>query len=235
VLHLSIPFDEVDVNVHPQKSEVRFLHPDRISAFVRTAVERALDDAGLRTPSAVFDLARKLSVAACDSDVSDRRRLPLGRVILERLKAAIHGGDEDMVKVNPPVIRELSSMQAAVFSQNLETIRDLGFSARLSGDTAVLDGYPGVLAGCVPAELFDHLVDICLRGVAEGIVGEALWETLATAACKAAIKAGDALDPERADRLLREIEAVPNAAQCNHGRPTMIFMKHEDIARMFGR
>ncbi|MCV9963528.1 DNA mismatch repair endonuclease MutL [Pararhizobium sp. BT-229] len=264
VLHLSVPFDQVDVNVHPQKSEVSFLHPDHVSAFVRTAVERALDDAGLRTPSAVFDLARKLTGEGADSDVADRRRLPLGRfmgqagskwlvsetadgvafvdqhaaherVVLERLKAAVHGGDEDMVRVNPPVSRELSSMQAAVLSQNIETLRDLGFSTRLSGDTAMLDGYPAILSGCVPSELFGHLVDICLRGVAGGIVGEALWETLATAACKAAIKAGDALDPERADRLLREIEATPNAAQCNHGRPTMIFLKHEDIARLFGR
>lgn len=264
VLHLSVPFDEVDVNVHPQKAEVRFLHPDHVASFVKTAVERALDDAGLRTPSAVFDLARKLTGEGADSDVKDRRRLPLGRfmgqagsmwlvsetvdgvafvdqhaaherVILERLKAAVHGGDEDMVQVTPPVRRELSSMQAAILSQNVETLRDLGFSMRLSGDTAIMEGYPSILSGCVPSELFSHLVDVCLRGVAGGIVGEALWETLATAACKAAIKAGDALDPERADRLLREIEATPNAAQCNHGRPTMIFLKHEDIARLFGR
>ena len=155
------------------------------------------------------------------------------RVILERLKTAVHGGDEDMVQVSPPVQRELSSMQAAILSQDIDTLRDLGFSIRLSGDTAILDGYPSILSGCVPSELFNHLIDVCLRGVAGGVVGEALWETLATAACKAAIKAGDALDPERADRLLREIEATPNAAQCNHGRPTMIFLKHEDIARLF--
>jgi DNA mismatch repair protein MutL len=264
VLHLSIPFDEVDVNVHPQKSEVRFLYPDQVYAFVRTAVELALDDAGLRTPEAVFEMARKLARDAGANDVTDKRRLPLGRflgqaasmwlvsetmdglafvdqhaaherVVLERLKSAVHGGDDDLVRIEPPVVREMSAMNAAVLSQNINALRDLGFSTSLKGDTAVLDGYPSVLSGCIPSELFEHLIDICLRGVAGGIVGEALWETLATAACKAAIKAGDALDPERADRLLREIEATPNAAQCNHGRPTMIFLKNADIARMFGR
>jgi DNA mismatch repair protein MutL len=264
VLHLSVPFDEVDVNVHPQKSEVRFLHPERVAVFVRAAVEKALDDAGMRTPAAVFDLARKLTGQGADSDIADRKRLPLGRylgqagsmwlvsetadglavidqhaaherVILERLKAALHGGDTDMVPVNPAVRRELNNIQAAVLSQRLEDMRDMGFSIRMSGDAVILDGYPSVLSGCIPSELLDEMIRACVGGFVDGIVGEAVWETLATAACKAAIKAGDKLDPERADRLLREIEATPNAAQCNHGRPTMIFLKHEDIARLFGR
>lgn len=263
-LHLTVPLDEVDVNVHPQKSEVRFLSPERVSAFVRNAVERALDDAGMRTPTAVFDLARKLTGQGADSDVMDRVRLPLGRfmgqagskwlvsetadgiafvdqhaaherVVLERLKAAVRSGDSDMVTVNPPVRRELSSMRAAMLANNITALHELGFSTRLQGDTAILDGYPSVLSGCIPSTLFDLMIDVCLREVASGVVGEALWETLATAACKAAIKAGDTLDPERADRLLREIEATPNAAQCNHGRPTMIFLKHDDIAKLFGR
>lgn len=263
-LHLTLPHHDVDVNVSPQKSEVRFLNPEAVASFVREAVEKALDDAGMRTPSSVFDLARKLSVDSGNSDISDRKRLPLGRylgqagdmwlvsetadglvvvdqhaaherVVLERLKAAVHGGDPDMIPVDPPVTRELPSMQAAVLSGNIETLRDLGFATRLSGNTAILEGYPSVLSGCVPVQLFDHMIDVCLREVAGGVVGEAMWETLATAACKAAIKAGDALDADRADRLLREIEATPNAAQCNHGRPTMVFLRHEDIAKLFAR
>jgi len=37
------------------------------------------------------------------------------------------------------------------------------------------------------------------------------------------------------DALLREMEATPNASECNHGRPTYISLRLADIERLFGR
>jgi DNA mismatch repair protein MutL len=41
-LSLTLPSDQVDVNVHPQKSEVRFRHPQQIFAIVQGAVTAAV-------------------------------------------------------------------------------------------------------------------------------------------------------------------------------------------------
>lgn len=42
LLFLDLPFDEVDVNVHPSKTEVRFRHPSFVHDFVRDEVRECL-------------------------------------------------------------------------------------------------------------------------------------------------------------------------------------------------
>lgn len=45
VLFLRVPFDQVDVNVHPTKHEIRFAHPKRVHDMVREAVGESLRSA----------------------------------------------------------------------------------------------------------------------------------------------------------------------------------------------
>lgn len=44
VLNLQVPADEVDVNIHPTKSQVKFLKPNLIFSFVHYALRRALEE-----------------------------------------------------------------------------------------------------------------------------------------------------------------------------------------------
>jgi len=43
VVYVRIPFDQVDVNVHPSKNEVRFIQQKRVHDAIRAAVGQALD------------------------------------------------------------------------------------------------------------------------------------------------------------------------------------------------
>lgn len=51
-LYLQVPGDQVDVNVHPAKSEVRFRHQNQVEGLIESAVRAALDN---EVSSATFD------------------------------------------------------------------------------------------------------------------------------------------------------------------------------------
>ncbi len=42
VVYIDMPGDEVDINVHPQKTEVRFVDPQRVAAAVRRTIRRGI-------------------------------------------------------------------------------------------------------------------------------------------------------------------------------------------------
>ena len=42
-------------------------------------------------------------------------------------------------------------------------------------------------------------------------------------------------DVDKVDALLREMEITPRSGQCNHGRPTYVELKLNDIERLFAR
>ena len=50
LLFVETPLEEVDVNVHPAKTEVRFRRPDAVADAVREAVRKALSNVGLVEP-----------------------------------------------------------------------------------------------------------------------------------------------------------------------------------------
>ena len=60
-------------------------------------------------------------------------------------------------------------------------------------------------------------------------------ETVALLACKNSVKAGDPLEPEEAMRLIYDLKSCKDALSCPHGRPVMISMTLDELARRFHR
>src|SRR5262249_12008926 len=58
---------------------------------------------------------------------------------------------------------------------------------------------------------------------------------IATIACKAAVKAHDRLSAQEALRLVEDLKECKDGTCCPHGRPSMISLNRDELARRFKR
>jgi len=260
---VSLPPDRIDVNVHPRKSEVRFADPSEVHAAVTEAIGACLGGAGLRTSARLADMASDLA-AANPFDAGDRRRFPLGRfigqangswlvaetmdgivivdqhaaherVVLERLRASFGRGAGEALELPTPSVVLLRPGELAALHERADGLGRLGLRIDFLPGAAHVHSVPAVLGPVDVTALVSDLAAAAVDDPSADVVGERLLEMMATAGCRAAIKAGDELTPERADVLLREMEATPNASTCNHGRPVVAFLTSADLERLFAR
>ena len=54
-------------------------------------------------------------------------------------------------------------------------------------------------------------------------------------ACHGSIRAGRIMEIDEMNDLLRKMEKTAFSGQCNHGRPTYVELKLNDIEKLFGR
>ena len=64
---------------------------------------------------------------------------------------------------------------------------------------------------------------------------EARWLTVATMACKAAVKARDRMSEGEARELIQNLLALPDPFHCPHGRPTIVEIGRRDVEKQFKR
>ncbi|MBO0766040.1 MAG: DNA mismatch repair endonuclease MutL [Hyphomicrobiaceae bacterium] len=305
-LFVTLPPREVDVNVHPTKSEVRFRDPGRVRSVVAGALRLALEAAGHRASVAgglaVADVLAKRpnaagvgrmgpnpaglspgfaedwqapldgltapsadATAAAQPPAPELLDRPLGaaraqlhetyilaqtrhsvvivdqhaaheRLVYERLKAALAGGDVARQTLLIPEVVDLDTDEVAALAVAAPELEKLGLALEAFGPGAVL-------VREVPALLGDTDVKGLVRDLAREALGEGdgsllkerLEAVCSSIACHGSVRSGRRLTPEEMNALLRAMEATPRSGQCNHGRPTYVELKLADIERLFGR
>ncbi|MBL0935593.1 MAG: DNA mismatch repair endonuclease MutL [Rhizobiaceae bacterium] len=158
------------------------------------------------------------------------------RLVYEALKTALHSRPLPAQMLLLPEIVDLSEDDAARLVAQAETLARFGLSIERFG--------PGAVAVReTPAMLGEMDVQQLVRDLADEIAEHDTVETLtarlhhiaATMACHGSVRSGRRLKPDEMNALLRQMEATPGSATCNHGRPTYVELKLADIERLFGR
>ncbi len=155
------------------------------------------------------------------------------RILYERLSAA--SGRIPVQTLLVPLFLDLDNREATLVSEHGDVFRDLGFTLEQVGPTSFrLTEMP---ADVPPGEARDFLHDILvlLEGRTAPSAAELRHACLQTAACRAAVKAGDSLTMRQIQALLQELAATPLPYTCPHGRPAIVRFAPDDLAKLFKR
>jgi DNA mismatch repair protein MutL len=160
------------------------------------------------------------------------------RLVYERIRNAMGadgGGVARQILLIPEVV-ELEPGAADRLIARAEELATLGLLIESFGDGAVVVRETPALLGEVAVQgLIRDLADE-IEGMGEGLaLNERLENVCATMACHSSVRAGRRLTGPEMNALLREMEATPKAAQCGHGRPTLVHLERADIEKLFGR
>ena len=135
-----------------------------------------------------------------------------------------------------PVTVSLTDREMAAVEAHRESLGRLGIEAEPLGPRDVgIQAFPTVLERADPAATLRDFLAWVLALDKPPTARQVLENLAHVAACRAAVKAGDALKAEEIEALLARREAADLAATCPHGRPTALVLQKSDLEKQFGR
>ena len=158
------------------------------------------------------------------------------RIMYEKLKAQIVDGPLESQRLLLPETMTVTANQTALLQEHQVLLHQLGIEAEPFGqDTVAVHAFPSILKDVDTLAFLRDLLDrLAVKGQQTG-PEEVIHDLLDMMACKAAVKAGDALTPEEIDALLAQKGLVEKSSSCPHGRPTTLRLTINDLEKQFKR
>ena len=255
-LNIIIPYQDVDVNYHPSKREVRFREENQVFSTVQRAVRGALvagrgmldyssnrigeppglTDSMLSAPPLNVVGQLKQTYIVAENSVGMflvDQHAAHERVLFDQIYEERNQKESASQTILDVVSVDLTPAQDDALKANQEELVKYGFQFEYFGDRSyLLRAVPAIFRDGDPAQ---SLLDVLDMTAFEGLVRQKEDVTAASIACHGAIRAGKSLTELEMVALLEQLTATPNPHTCPHGRPTMVHFSSMHIEREFGR
>ncbi|MEK7672755.1 MAG: DNA mismatch repair endonuclease MutL, partial [Patescibacteria group bacterium] len=158
------------------------------------------------------------------------------RVRYEQLMEQFENQQKSIQPLLVPFQLELSAQEIGMIEENKETFEKLGFEIEpFGGNTFVIHGVPTFLVKEDLNQVIKGVLDdIANNKTPTGMQGK-IEEILTYMSCRSAIKFGQKLSLDEMQGLLQQMQTLKRPYTCPHGRPTMIHLTLDELAKMFGR
>ena len=157
------------------------------------------------------------------------------RVLYERAMRQLTGDGASAQRLLLPLTLEFTAPELEAIDAHRELLRRVGYEVEpFSGRAVVVHTAPNPHPRFDAARCFGELV-ADLAGGRFGALANRLERFAATYACRAAIKAGQRLEPDEMRELVARLLTAALPAHDVHGRPTVVQLPKDELERRFGR
>lgn len=158
------------------------------------------------------------------------------RVRYEELMAQFEKQKKEIQPLLVPFSFELTSNEVILIQANMEIFERLGFEIEhFGGQSFVVQSVPSVLAGQDLSDVIKGVLDDLMEGKMATKMQGKMEEILTYMSCRSAIKFGQKLSIMEMESLILQLKKCVHPYTCPHGRPTMVKLTVDEMARMFGR
>ena len=303
-IFITIDPQEIDINIHPKKEEIKFLHPSVVQRMIELSVKNCLgmqikkkleDDAPKILPTPATFKAPIISKIITPARAAAMPQIPelpsfdpfyqeenyppptpqinttiyddqpysiVGQfkktyIMIEKSEQLIiidqHAAHERILyqrfKAQKTEVATVQLLFPHIAKLPTDEIKILHNYQKLFKDHGILfDEFSEqeIIIQATPVEMSAQSAEDIIKTVLQWLqreqnlsddelFAELHEKVLAEKACKAACKAGDALNHEQMQNILNELQVTQNNFCCPHGRPTMWSLSCKEIEKHFKR
>ncbi len=158
------------------------------------------------------------------------------RLVYESLLRSIKDNKVERQILLVPEVVSLDADAIDRLLEHKEMLAQFGLVFEAFGPGAItISEVPSLLRKARFSELMRDLADEVQAQGSADLLEKRVNEVASRMACHRALRSGRLLKHEEMNVLLREIESHPESSQCNHGRPSYVFLGLDEIEKLFGR
>lgn len=277
-LHISLPSESLNVNIHPRKEQVQFSEQRFLFDMIGKAVSETLHGNTIHYAGfsqRVYPSEEKITQTSLGKNLK-HSVLPWNNTLLTNLSSPAivqihtvyilattehgfllidqHAAHERILyekfltqfineakkglsdPLEQPLLLHLSPSEGILLEENLEDLERIGFHIEnFSGNTYNITNIPRIFKNRNLEKTIPQLLTELQNESFSRLVDSKSKKLLAYLSCRSAVQSGDPLTEQQMVDIIKELENIPEAITCPHGRPVKIAISLTELHKMFKR